>query len=181
VDISYRPQGGDWTTVGATYSAYWGYWYYDWVIPGDATLGLYDVKVDADDPHGGADSLTELGEFAVTGNTPPTVEWMWAWGVPGGRLDPGGEIDRGGLVRLYSGVSDVETASSDLSVDISYRPQGGDWTTVGATYSAYWGYWYYDWVIPGDATLGLYDVKVDAEDPDGGFSSMTELGEFEVI
>jgi hypothetical protein len=33
----------------------------------------------------------------------------------------------------------------------------------------------------GDAVPGLYDVKVDVEDPSGGTSSTTELGEFTVI
>jgi len=31
-----------------------------------------------------------------------------------------------------------------------------------------------------DAEIGLYDVKVDAADPDGGFTNSTELGEFNV-
>jgi len=148
----------------------------------DAETGLYDVKVDAEDPDGGTDSLTELGEFEVVSlNTDPSVVYIRVWGVPGGRLDPGGTIEQGEVVRMYSQVSDVETTSWDLSVNVSYRVQGGDWVTEAATYKADKDFWYMDWTIPMDAPVGLYDVKVDVKDPDGGTESLTELGEFEVI
>ena len=101
--------------------------------------------------------------------------------VPGPRLDPGGEVDTGSKVLLYSRIGDAETSASDLTVYISYRPQGGGWTTEAATYNDAWDYWRIDWVIPGDAVPGLYDVKVDAEDPDEGSTSSTELGEFTVM
>ncbi|MFX0207958.1 MAG: M6 family metalloprotease domain-containing protein, partial [Candidatus Hodarchaeota archaeon] len=69
-------------------------------------------------------------------NTDPSVEWIHVYGVPGGMLDPGGTIERGGFVRMHSQVSDPETASQDLLVNVSYRVQGGDWTTKQATYKA---------------------------------------------
>ena len=82
---------------------------------------------------------------------------------------------------MYSRVGDAETLSSELTVSISYRPQGGEWTTEAATYNVVWDYWGIDWVIPGDAVPGLYDVRVDVEDPSGGSVSSTELGEFTVM
>jgi hypothetical protein len=109
------------------------------------------------------------------------VEWIRAWGYPGGRLDPGGEIEGGSKVRMCSRVSDPETASSALDVNISYRVQGEDWTTESATYRADVDYWYIDWVIPLDAETGLYDVKIDVMDPDEGVDTSTETGEFEIV
>ena len=81
---------------------------------------------------------------------------------------------------MYTKVSDAETASSALTVSISYMPQGGSWTTEPATYYAALDYWYYEWTIPGGADLDLYDVKVDVSDGDGGAGTVTELGEFTV-
>jgi hypothetical protein len=82
---------------------------------------------------------------------------------------------------MYTKVSDAETASASLTVSISYRPQGGDWVTAAATYSAPNNYWYVSWAIPEGAVLGLYDVKVDVSDGKGGSASATELGEYNVI
>ena len=79
---------------------------------------------------------------------------------------------------MYSRITDAETASADLdTVDISYMPQGGSWTTVSATYNPTYNYWYVDWVIPGGASLDIYDVKVDVSDGDGGTDSKTDIGE----
>jgi hypothetical protein len=112
---------------------------------------------------------------------PQTIQWIRAWGYPGGvRLDPGGTIARGNKVRMCSRVSDPETASSELSVNVSYRVQGGSWITESAIYRADVDYWYVDWVIPFDAATGLYDVKIDVMDSDGGVNTYTEMGEFMV-
>ena len=78
-------------------------------------------------------------------------------------------------------ITDVETPSPDLTVTISYMPQGDSWTTVAGTYYAVGNYWYFDWVIPSGATEGLYDVMIEATDGDGGSSSRTELAEFNVV
>jgi hypothetical protein len=143
---------------------------------------LYDVKVDVEDPSGGSVSSTELGEFTVMGseNTDPFVNWIRAKEMPGLRLDPGGIIETGSQIRMWSEVGDAETPSSDLTVYISYRPQGGEWTTEAATYNDVWDFWLVFWDIPEDAETGLYDIKVDVEDLDGGSVSSTELGEFSV-
>jgi len=114
-------------------------------------------------------------------NADPTVVYLRAYGVPGGRLDPGGEIERGCLVRLYSRVSDLETPASGLTVTISYMPQGGEWMPLSTTYYAAGDYWYYDWDIPMDAATGPYDLKVEVEDPDGGYATLTETDEFTVV
>jgi hypothetical protein len=181
VNISYRLQGGSWTTETATYRVDKNYWYIDWLIPIDATPGLYDVKVDVEDPDGGVNSSIETGEFNVV-NADPSVAWIKDWDQTDKvRLDPGGVVEKGHSVRMYSPISDVETLSSALDVNISYRPQGGSWTTETASYHLTRDYWYYDWVIPGDATPGLYDIKVEAWDPDGGSVESTETGEFNVM
>jgi hypothetical protein len=185
VQISYKPHSsGSWTTITSTtwLSLYGGYWYYDWVIPGSATLGSYDVKVDVSDPSGGSASNTVSNSFTVV-NSNPVVNYNLAWGYPGGLLTPGGSIATGSTVRMYTGVSDLETASNLLTVQISYKPHSsGSWTTITSTtwLSLYGGYWYYDWVIPGSATLGSYDVKVDVSDPSGGSASNTVSNSFTV-
>ena len=56
-----------------------------------------------------------------------------------------------------------------------------NWTNAtGNWYANYGGYWYVDWVIPGSATTGLYDVIVEVSDSDGGSASVNELGEFNI-
>ncbi len=82
---------------------------------------------------------------------------------------------------MFAQITDTETAQADLTVSISYRPKGGSWTTVPATYHVTGDYWYVNWVIPGGATPGLDDVKVDVSDGDGGSATATELGEYEVV
>jgi hypothetical protein len=171
-----------WTEVAGTYeSVYNHYYYYDWTVPAGASLGLYDVEVIVTDDDGGAASKTELGEFNVV-NRVPTVNSINAWGTPGGRLDPGGSISRGGKVRLYSWVSDFETPVNELSVTIKYKAQSDSvWTEVEATFeSVYNNYYYYDWIIPSSATLGPYDITVVVDDGEGGVTSATEVGEFNV-
>ena len=113
-------------------------------------------------------------------NTDPTINYIRAKG-PTGRLDPAGTIGTGNRVRMYTRVSDAETASASLTVNISYRPQGGNWTTRAATYDAPNNYWYVSWTIPEGADPGLYDVKVDVSDGKGGSATATELGEYNVI
>ena len=93
----------------------------------------------------------------------------------------GKNIATGNRVRMYTKVSDAETASASLTVRISYRPQGGNWTTRIATYDAPNNYWYVSWTIPEDADLGLYDVKVNVSDGNGGSATATELGEYNII
>ncbi len=84
---------------------------------------------------------TVTATFTLGTNIDPVVEYVRTWGFPGGRLDPAGTIARGGTVRMYTKVSDTETASSALNVSISYMPQGGSWTTESATYYANLDYW----------------------------------------
>jgi len=82
---------------------------------------------------------------------------------------------------MYPLVSDARTESSSLTVAISYKPEGGaSWTTETASYYAADDYFYHDWVIPGGAETGLYDVKVEVWDSDGGYSTKTETREFNV-
>lgn len=114
-------------------------------------------------------------------NTDPSVEWVKVRQGGVGRLDPVGITTIGSKVRLYTRVSDLETSVSSLSVSISYKPQGGEWTTEAATYRYKSDWWYLDWVISMDAVTGLYDIKADVEDPDGGYSTKTETGEFRIV
>jgi hypothetical protein len=185
VTIKYKAQADSvWTITSAQWeSNYGGYWYYDWTIPGGASLGLYDVTVEVSDGHGGSASTTENGEFTVIlANVDPVVNYVHVWGYPGGLLDPAGSINTGEKVRIYTGITDAETSSDLLSVTISYKAHVDlDWTVVSAQWeSNYGGYWYYDWTIPGGATTGLYDVMVEVSDGDGGTASVTEYGEFTV-
>ena len=71
----------------------------------------------------------------------------------------------------------------DLTVTIKYKAQDdAEWTSVSAVWESVWNsYWYFDFAIPTDATIGLYDVTVEAYDLDGGFVTSTETGEFTVI
>jgi hypothetical protein len=180
VSIKYRAPGAGWVTVSPQWESGGGYWYYDWLVPTSATLGLYDVSVEVSDGSGGSASVTELGEFTVV-NVVPVVSLVAAWG-PTGRLDPAGSVSRTENVRIFTYVSDVETASNLLSVSIKYRAPGAGWVTVSPSWeSGAGGYWYYDWLIPKGAVLGLYDVMVDVSDGAGGSASVTEYGEFTVV
>ena len=66
-------------------------------------------------------------------------------------------------------------------MSISYRPSLGSWTEVVAEFNSKWDYWYIDWTIPGGADLGMYDVKVDVDDGDGGIVSRTDTDKLNVI
>jgi hypothetical protein len=151
-----------------------GYSFQYWDFTGNLSL---------DDGNRNPVNCTFTGPCTLTAiyNAVPVVTWIHVKG-PGGRVDPGGEVGRGSGVRFLTYVSDVETASSDLSVAISFRSPGGSWVELsGATYHSSWGCWYGDWVIPVDAVLGLYDVMVNVTDLEGGDSWMMDTGEFNVI
>ena len=90
----------------------------------------------------------------------------------------GGNIATGKTLRIYSWVSDADTAQADLAVSISYRPSGGSWVPVSPSYESTQGYWYYDWAIPSGTAMGLYDIQVDVVDPDGGTVSSTTMDAF---
>ena len=125
-------------------------------------------------------STAELSESNVIENANPVVVFIRAEG-PRGRLNPAGTIGIGSTVHMYTHVTDNETDSASLTVNIRYRRQRGKWTTVAASYSAPNNYWYVDWSIPGGADLGLYDVKVDVFDGDGSSATATDPGEYDVI
>jgi hypothetical protein len=114
-------------------------------------------------------------------NIDPNVLWIKVREHPGSRLDPSGNITRGKTVRIYTRVSDAETDVSSLWVRIKYRVQGGSWVTVTPTYHVISDQWRFEWSIPLDAELGLYDVKVVVKDPDGGRAVKIEKGEFEIV
>jgi hypothetical protein len=185
VTIGYKAQGdSEWTNITSTQwePLYGGYWYHDWTIPAGASLGLYDVRVEASDESGGSVSATEYGEFTVA-NANPVINYVHAWGYPGELLDPEGVIGRGGTVRIFAGVSDSETAPNSLSVTIKYKAQADPlWTNITSTSwePLYGGYWYYDWVVSGTASTGFYDVIVEVSDGVGEATSVTETGEFNV-
>jgi hypothetical protein len=182
VTIKFKAQSDpSWTNVSTLWNPTWSYWYYDWVIPAGATSGLYDVTVEVSDGHGGFATTTEFGEFNVT-NAAPVIDYLHAWVYPGDyRLDPAGSINRGDTVRIYTGVSDLETPSDQLTVIIKYKAQSDpSWTNVSTQWNPTWSYWYYDWVIPAGATSGLYDVTVEVSDGNGGSALVIEIGEFTV-
>jgi hypothetical protein len=188
VTIKYKARADpEWITTSAQWeSNYGGYWYYDWTIPDGVSSGLYDVMVEASDGNGGSASVIGYGEFTVVpqGNTDPAVNFVHVWGYPGGLLDPAGSINTGQYVRMFADVSDAETASSGLTVYISYKAESDlSWTgpVLASWEPLYGGYWYYDWVIPGGASAGLYDVQVEASDGVGGSVLATEFGEFIVV
>jgi uncharacterized repeat protein (TIGR02543 family) len=187
VHISYKAQSdSSWTgpILASWEPLYGGYWYYDWSIPSGASVGLYDVKVEASDPDGGSASLTGTNMFTVVKvNTNPVVNYVHVWGYPGGLLDPAGTIRPGEAVRIFTSITDAETPSNQLTVTISYKAQSDSvWTSTSALWEPlYGGYWYYDWVIPQGVSSGLYDVMVEASDQNGGFILVTEYGEFNVV
>jgi hypothetical protein len=112
----------------------------------------------------------------------PVVKYLSLYSISDNQwLSQGGDITSGKTLRIYYVVSDAQTPSSQLTVSISYRPSGGSWTTVPATYFQTWDYWYYDWVLPGGATLGLYDVKVDVATPDLRSTTSTTPNAFNVV
>jgi hypothetical protein len=125
-----------------------------------------------------------LNQFNVVAavNANPAIVYVYSWVYPDDyKLATGGDAPRGRTLRMYSRISDAETPSSGLTVSVSYRRQAGSWTTVPASYNPGQDYWYVDWTISGDAQLGLYDVKVDVIDPNGGSASTTVLNQFNVV
>lgn len=95
----------------------------------------------------------------------PVVQYLNSWIYPDGYpLPNGGEALTSKTLRLYSQITDAETTLGDLTVHISYKSQGGSETSISALYNSEGDYYYIDWPIPADATLGLYDVKVTASD-----------------
>jgi hypothetical protein len=149
-------------------------------LSADAINGVYTAEMSV--YTGPWQNTIAVSDIFTVGNASPSIGWISAWVYPDNYwLVTGGDVARGKTLRIYSGVSDAETPSQDLTVSISYRPQGGEWTTTQASYNPTWDYWYIDWTIPGGATLGLYDVKVDASDPNGGSVSSTVLSQFKVV
>ncbi len=182
VDISYRPQGGNWTTPAASYNKTLDSWYANWVIPKDAGLGLYDVRVYVNDGTGGSATSIITGQFIVSANPKPIIVYVSSWIDPANQLlQQGGNVLYGETIRLYTQISDANTASKNLKVNISYRPQGGSWTTPVASYDPTYDYWYVDWSIPLNATAGLYDVKVDVTNGAGVSSTSTIVGRFNMV
>jgi len=96
-------------------------------------------------------------------------------------LNTGHIIIAGKTLRIYTGVSDADTPPADLTVKISYGPSGGSLTEKTGAYFSAWDYFYYDWVIPIDAATGIYDVKVNVTDPNGGTASSSQTDMFEVV
>jgi hypothetical protein len=180
VTTSYRLQGGSWVSSAAFYNQGQGYWYVDWTIPGDAAIGLYDVRVVAGDPDGGSVMRVDAGKFRVD-NADPVIVYIKTFDITDNYYPPeGGNVKKDKTLRIYSGVSDGETPSIGLTVTTSYRLQGGSWVSSAAFYNQGQGYWYVDWTIPGDAAIGLYDVRVVAGDPDGGSVMRVDAGKFRV-
>ena len=167
VTLSYRPQGGSWTTPQTLFNSTSNYWYTDWSIPVDATPGLYDVKVLVVNGSGGSASSTITGQFNVAVNPNPIIVYVSSWVYPDNQqIDSGGTVYSGKTLKIYTQVSDAKTASKNLAVAISCRPQGGSWITPQSLFNSTSNYWYTDWSIPIDATPGLYDVNVNVDTPD---------------
>ncbi|PVX23189.1 MAG: hypothetical protein CW691_11345, partial [Candidatus Bathyarchaeum sp.] len=143
--------------------------------------GTYTVSLTVHETDGESDIETKIDYIIVTTDSDPVVNYIFAWGHPGGRLDPAGSINRGERVHIYTFVSDNETPSDQLTVTIKYKAQTDPtWTETTATWEPTYNYWYYDWTIPEDATLGLYDVMIEVTDEDNDSTTSTEYGEFNI-
>ena len=181
VKISYGPTGESLTEKTATYFSTWDYFYYDWVIPSSATLSPYDIKVDVSTPDLRSTTSITPNVFKVVGGT-PVINYLSLYSITDHTwLNTGDTISSGKTLRIYYGISDAETPTADLTVKISYGPSGGSLTEHSAMYFSTWNYFYYDWVIPGGAAAGHYDVKVDVSTPDLRSTSDTELNAFNLI
>ena len=125
-------------------------------------------------------STSSIGKEPV--NADPVIGYVDAWSYPDNHwITPGGDVSTGRTLRIYSGVSDFEAPSANLVVTISFCQNGVTWITLPSQYNSEWDYWYVDWVIPGDATAGLYDVRVEAEDGGGGYVVSTHSDRFKVV
>jgi hypothetical protein len=123
-------------------------------------------------------------------NSKPRVDSLNAWGYyPGpGRLDdvyPGRNVSYGTQVRIYAYISDNETDSSNLvNVKFSIKTNSSStwniYNNVSGSWEPTWKYWYVDWIVSTNATLGYYDTRVYAEDGQGGSVRLTEYLEFGV-
>ena len=166
VNISYRFSGGPWITDVVKYEPTFNYYYIDWTIPDNATLGFYDVKVDS-----GVMSSTNSKKFKVE-PLKPVVNYIDVWSLPDNiYIDPGGTISRGHTAHIYAGISDPVTP-----VNISYKLHStSTWTAGTVAYNSEWDYFYIEWTIPDSAALGSYDVKVET-----GKTTMIANGRFKV-
>jgi hypothetical protein len=121
-------------------------------------------------------------KLVAAANQNPVVNYLALYSMTDHAwISTGGNEALGSTLRIYYGISDAETPSSGLTVSISYRTSGGGWVTKTALYDVPYNYWYFDWVIPGGATPGFYDVKVDVSDPNGGSTSSTTMNAFKLV
>jgi hypothetical protein len=77
---------------------------------------------------------------------------------------------------------DPDTPVQGLTVEFYLRQSGGDWFTLPApTCRIDKSWWYADWVVPGGAVAGLYDVRVVVDGGSNPSVTYEEYNEFNVV
>ena len=122
----------------------------------------YDGNISGTSDGGNQDIYVEV--TIASGGPPPTITWTRVWTFDGQtwtRIDGGGNATVGNKVRFCVRTPDA------TSVQIAYGPSGNLGSPQTAVYLSSKDYWYVDWDIPLDATLGAYDVQVVASNAHG--------------
>ena len=166
----------EWSGVFPDISA--GEYWIGWII--DSNNDVTELIDDGESDNTVYKTSYKLSVEYSLDNYNPIIEMTSAWVDGIGTLDQGAAVSQGEKLFLRTVVSDRETPSSGLSVDIGLRLQGGTWIFKEATYETSQDYWYIYWNIPIDAELGLYDVRVDASDPHDGTNFQIVEGLFSV-
>jgi hypothetical protein len=124
-------------------------------------------------------AITDTSDTDFTIVSYPKIEKIGVWGMPD-------EVNIGGApvghsILISAMVTDPSTPEGGLTVYISYKAQSeSKWTKELATSLSGADEYGIFWNIPLDATTGLYDVKVEATNPSGRSTSVTEEGKFRV-
>jgi len=119
----------------------------------------YDGNISVTSDGGNQDVYVEV----TVGGELPSVTWTKVWSCETNTfIHNGGSVSVGNKIRIYTRVS-----SDATSVQIAYGPSGNLGALQPATYYSAKDYWYVDWNIPLDATLGAYDAQVIATNANG--------------
>jgi len=136
-----------------------------WTPSATAVLGTYNAMVTVTDPDG---DQTQANKTFVVQNSPPTISSCYA---------VKSDLVVGESTWIYASVTDFEDLGSELNVTI-YIYAGAQLKTSGfMTYDSSLGKFKWAFSI---TDVGVYDVKIEAEDSDSGtttreFSEVVEV------
>ena len=174
--ISIGPTGSSFYITNATMTyAGSGQWYYDFTPDKNNETGYYDVEIymkDDDTIHGYDYNFSSQLFFIV--NNKPIIHTIYTI--------PANSVVRGNPINIYCNVSDMETATENLTVNISVKYNLSGYWNIFDHEPALWNdsKWYLTWNVPVDEQPGNYTVRCDAKDEDNDTGQNTSVNLFRV-